>query len=709
MKAKLPEGIKLSIGMIVKNEERHIRNCLEALKPLREQVKCELIIADTGSTDRTFEIAQEYTDQVFHFEWCDDFSAARNATLDRAQGEWFMFLDADEYLKDPADLVDFVSGTEQKRYKLATIVIRSYTDEMSESWNDFRGVRLCKKSTGNRFTNKIHETFFMVRPVKNLNTYVDHYGYVYQTVAQLERKRKRNMDLMEKQYEENSEDPRLLVLLFDSSADNEKKLEWMKHAVSLLRDNPSHPYYGSSYLRLVEQYQTANDESRAVETAREYLANKNPEEMAIDIDMYAILANCLATLQRYEESADAYEKYFELHDKYHEGLIDSSDMMYTPINYIHPMLYQGMLLKAAKCFVNLQRYDETFDLLSHVDLKSMRVPDLRTTIVSLYYIVEKSKQSHRLIEYYGRVRELENEDMLDCYVEISQKYYYDHTTEREAFAHAFADCAEWQDDTFIRLMKLVDTQENTLDFKAKLNDFLIRTENWKAGFSEAIYLSLKYKVSLTHAIRHQTYEQMEGHLQAIVAAHPDYAELVLAYSTSSVLGGSLSELRWSVFAQQHALLATKQLDKAPRLELSNLFIQNLALLVTNIYNPELFNDEDVRTLPSLHRFGFYMGRAQLCLDEGLEVEYIHGVRDALKNCESMRETVQLILEDFETKRNERLKTEKEMDQTAVLFKKKVMELARSGMKEQARDALESYRKLHPEDMQVDELMAKIGQ
>ncbi|MBQ8841096.1 MAG: glycosyltransferase, partial [Ruminiclostridium sp.] len=86
----------LTIGMIVKNEEKYLEQCLNGIKPILEQVDSELIIADTGSTDRTVEIAKKFTDNVFYFEWIKDFSAARNSTLEKAKGEWFMFVDGDE-------------------------------------------------------------------------------------------------------------------------------------------------------------------------------------------------------------------------------------------------------------------------------------------------------------------------------------------------------------------------------------------------------------------------------------------------------------------------------------------------------------------------------------------------------------------------------------------------------------------------------------
>lgn len=86
--------ITISVCMIVKNEERLLRNCLNCLKPIAD----EIIIADTGSTDRTKEIAAEFTDKIYDFPWVDDFSAARNFVFSKASMDYIYTADADEEL-----------------------------------------------------------------------------------------------------------------------------------------------------------------------------------------------------------------------------------------------------------------------------------------------------------------------------------------------------------------------------------------------------------------------------------------------------------------------------------------------------------------------------------------------------------------------------------------------------------------------------------
>ncbi|MFM5979412.1 MAG: glycosyltransferase [Sphaerospermopsis kisseleviana] len=86
--------MKLSLCMIVKNEEAALPRCLESVQSLVD----EIVVLDTGSTDKTPEIAQQFGAKLHYFQWCNDFSAARNEALKYVTGDWVLVLDADEVL-----------------------------------------------------------------------------------------------------------------------------------------------------------------------------------------------------------------------------------------------------------------------------------------------------------------------------------------------------------------------------------------------------------------------------------------------------------------------------------------------------------------------------------------------------------------------------------------------------------------------------------
>ena len=115
---KKPEKIKpieqkdapfISLAMIVKNEEEMLPGCLESARDIAD----EIIIVDTGSSDKTKEIAKAAGAKVYEFEWIDDFSAARNESLKHCSGEWILYMDADERLLAPENLKNMLRNAKK--------------------------------------------------------------------------------------------------------------------------------------------------------------------------------------------------------------------------------------------------------------------------------------------------------------------------------------------------------------------------------------------------------------------------------------------------------------------------------------------------------------------------------------------------------------------------------------------------------------------
>jgi len=100
---------RISAVLIVKNEEALLSKCLDSVKGVDE-----IIVCDTGSQDKTVEIAKKYTDKVVFFEWCDNFAKARNYAKSFATGDWILSIDADEYLHDFSKLKEAIEEADAK-------------------------------------------------------------------------------------------------------------------------------------------------------------------------------------------------------------------------------------------------------------------------------------------------------------------------------------------------------------------------------------------------------------------------------------------------------------------------------------------------------------------------------------------------------------------------------------------------------------------
>lgn len=215
--------IRLSQCMIVKNEEKNIRTALSWGK----KIVCEQIVVDTGSTDRTVEIAEEMGAKVFHFAWIEDFSAAKNFAIEQASGDWIAFLDADEYFnqEDSEKLMTIIQNSaKQLRNEKLPGVIRSAWLQLDDSGKIFSTSvqdRIFMNAPGLRYQNKIHENlkyketgqFILIDASKSLSIY--HTGYSHSSY-QKSGKIDRNINMLQKELEANPSDNNLWSYLGDS-------------------------------------------------------------------------------------------------------------------------------------------------------------------------------------------------------------------------------------------------------------------------------------------------------------------------------------------------------------------------------------------------------------------------------------------------------------------------------------------------------------
>lgn len=135
--------------MIVKNEEKFLPECLESVKSIVD----EIILVDTGSTDNTIEIAKKYNAKIYHFEWINDFSAARNFSLSKATGEWILYLDADERLSEKSKII-LPNLLNTKGIYAYWCKVRSI---QSNTLGTMEYPRLFKNSKNIKFSGTVHE------------------------------------------------------------------------------------------------------------------------------------------------------------------------------------------------------------------------------------------------------------------------------------------------------------------------------------------------------------------------------------------------------------------------------------------------------------------------------------------------------------------------------------------------------------------------
>lgn len=190
--------MKISLVMIVKNEENNLPMCLESVRTLVD----EIIIVDTGSTDATKDIAFKFNAKVFDFKWNNNFAEARNFAISKSTGDWNLFLDADETLLHGTkeDLIRFAQNNARCVGRIFRVNKFEDNGEINTS-NEYIS-RFAPKQI--QFSGIIHEQLDVTLPRENVSLAINHSGY-FQTD-----KSTRNLKLLQVALQKNPNDVYML-------------------------------------------------------------------------------------------------------------------------------------------------------------------------------------------------------------------------------------------------------------------------------------------------------------------------------------------------------------------------------------------------------------------------------------------------------------------------------------------------------------------
>jgi glycosyltransferase involved in cell wall biosynthesis len=317
--------------MIVKNEEKYIKMCLENAMKLADEV----IIVDTGSTDKTKEIIKEVDQniKIIDYKWEDDFSKARNISIENATGDWILILDADEKLLcDASKVREILENTQADGYKIPLYNI------MSSSMVLYSAVyiKFFRNNKGYRYEGSIHEQVNVSKGItekyileENICKVI-HYGYLTSVVKE-RNKADRNLKILKKQLKEKPNDP--------------------------------YVYYniGASYM-VTENYEEA---LKYFFKCNKVASKKSLTGLTLyEIDMAKRIAECLVKLDRYSECIEMIDNL--LSDKAYEGYVD--------LEYIKGFCYylKKDYKKAIQCFEKCIEIGETKKFTSMMGMGSFK-------------------------------------------------------------------------------------------------------------------------------------------------------------------------------------------------------------------------------------------------------------------------------------------------------------------------------------------------
>lgn len=233
-------NIQLSISMLVSDRMETLGKCLASLKPLLRELDSELIIVFTGKSEESLNLVRQYTSHIIPFDWCDDFAEARNAGLREAKGEWFLYIDDDEWFDDTQEIIRFFKSGEYRQYGSALYRQRNYLDFEGTRFSDGNVGRICRLTSETKFVFPIHENLVpFEEPCKRLTTFVHHYGYARkEKLDQKDTRTSRNLPLLLEMYEKDPDSAQCCMQIaqeYRSVFEFESAVEYCRKGLALAR------------------------------------------------------------------------------------------------------------------------------------------------------------------------------------------------------------------------------------------------------------------------------------------------------------------------------------------------------------------------------------------------------------------------------------------------------------------------------------------
>ncbi len=335
---------RVSLCMIVKDEEENLPRCLESVK----NVVDEIVIVDTGSQDRTPEVAKSYGARVFFHPWQNDFSLHRNQSISYATGDWILIMDADEELdalsarRFRKTLASIPKGTKSLRF---TVVDKSRSGELRMA---MKSVRMFTNDGTFHYEGFVHNQLVGDGPTADVDLTIYHYGYDLDE-AGLEKKFQRTAGLLHKQLEEEPDNLFTLfnlVNIYNMCRRPAGATEYGERLIELLEKKKKFPpVYINAFYATAAAYLNIRNFKRAKEIALKALSMDPKYVDALWILTYASFMEkdfpgAIKWGERFLETLSYYNQQMRVGFKDH--LLYKAYLVYSIGKQVHALLFMAL-------------------------------------------------------------------------------------------------------------------------------------------------------------------------------------------------------------------------------------------------------------------------------------------------------------------------------------------------------------------------------
>lgn len=655
----------LSIGVIFKNDVRSIERCLKCLQPLREVVPCELVMADTGSTDGSRKIAERYADILIDFPWIDDFSAARNAVMDRCSGEWYFSVDTDEYLRE--DISELKAFLEQQNTETvcATVIVRNYNNyELIGAYSDLMALRMVRLSLGVRYQGAIHEAFSFggadLSGATLNRTILDHDGYVeFNQSTEIGRaKIKRNVDLIRKELKKHPNDLLLHMQLIESGSSEPDYVEHIRQTVEMVKKKYKNwERIGPSIIRHAV---TAANEKKLpeldewVRLAQEWF----PESMYTRLDVEWVMFTRSWNAKNYDDCVLRGERFLAAMEDYRAGKDPGARIVGT-LQSAFPSQEQRIkiLLSYAYSHCSKSEFYRAFELLKGFDYTILDANQTSEMLMGLHELHCKSDldtsglittiwdgilepQPSQALAYQRKIAFIRTASLSfakkNRELEKAYKHFHRHAYTLYAPLH---DKCEIGIAATVMEMRSGDMIETQLD----------KVNNWELFPAPALLHGLECGICFPILKKSMEIEKMDSLAARIAKDMGNFLPVALQTAEKAKnTPHNVQQLSWAramlMAAIQSFPWLDQERDEEQGMAIAQAFAKIEAEFLPLCYCADALQENRLFVLPPMHRFGWYCARAFAALEQGKPIEYVRLLRAGLDASEGMKPMVEFLSE-----------------------------------------------------------------
>ncbi|WP_163193269.1 glycosyltransferase family 2 protein [Clostridium thermarum] len=686
---------KVSVCMMVKNEEKNLHRCLKSLKPIINSGLAELIIIDTGSDDNSVNIAKEYTDKVYQHPWTNDFAEMRNKSISYASGEWIWIMDADEEIENPEEMIKLFQS-DLTKYNTITITMKNYIAGKNENEeNDFnicilnRGFR---NSSGFRYEGKIHEQPVNRPPYLKSAIIFGHYGYLWDSMEFRQRKFERTTTILKKELEKNPNNIYYQFQLAVSCAivNYEVGLTEMRKAYELVKklsykEKVKYIYIFGVYAKI------AFANKKYIEIIKFCKEGLEINKDYIDLWYYLALAN--VSIGEEEDSLIYFIEYLKCKERFLNTQIskDPAFTFYTlGDNYVESALYNVCVI-----YTNRGDFDTAVSYLN-----KMKPSELKSKIVAR--VVAEEKWQNLLGIYLMEIEGSKN--LLKGFFEIleSNKYSFEKkvTFAKEIIEFYLSNIKVEDEYYLLNQVRLCVANNIKIDKDITNKLMMMDFSSLPTYYGDIVAYIIIQGLDIEVLAHIGDRDNLNRFLNYIITNYKNIHEHFVSYLLKYENTIEIKNLRSWISLAGNVLLTEKLEDESYK-DIFQKYIDKGITYTRRIYNPEVLEEEGLYDVnKGEHRFFLYLERAYRIKKTDLKI-YVQYLRKALKE-HPIKKGVELLLNEIKVENHNRNinNVTNEFEEYKKKIKKNIDVLINQNMLQEAKELLKQYKNIVKNDVDI---------